>query len=54
MQFQPTSDLGEHGWTLGNNKCQIEWFKEQACTRVMDILEVDEADLGILSTNLLL
>ena len=54
MQFQLTSEPCEHGWRLENNKYQIEWFEEQACRRVMNILEVDEADLGILSTNLLL
>ena len=54
MQFQPTSEPSEHGWRLENNKYHIELFEGQACSRVMDILEVDKADLGKLSTNSLL
>ena len=54
MQFQPTSEPFEHGWRLENNKYYIEWFEGQACPRVMDILEVDKADLGKLSSNSLL
>ena len=48
MQFQPTSEPWGHGWRLKNNKYHIEWLTK------VDILKVDEADLGILSTNLLL
>ena len=54
MQFQPTSKPCEHVWRLENNKYHIECFEGQACPRVMDILEVDEANLGKLSTNSLL
>ena len=54
MQFQPTPETCEHGWRLENNKYHIEWFERPACPRVVDILEVEEADLGKLSTNLLL
>ena len=54
MQFQPTSEPCEHGWRLENNKYHIKWFEGQACPHVIGILEVDEADLGKLSTNSLL
>ena len=54
MQFQPTSEPHKRGQRLENNRYHSEWFEGQACPRVMDILEVDEADLGKLSTNLLL
>ena len=54
IQFQPMSGSCEHGWRLENTKYQIEWFEGQACPCVMDILDVNEADLGKLSTNLLL
>ena len=53
MQFQPTSEPCKHDWRLKNNKYQMEWFEGEAYFRVMDIFEVDETDLGILSTNLL-
>ena len=43
-----------HAVSANINKYHIEWFEGQACPRVMDILEVDEADLGKLSTNSLL
>ena len=54
MQFQPTSEPCEHGWRLENNRYHIKWFEGQACPHVIGILEVDEADLGKLSTNSLL
>ena len=54
MQLQPTSEPCENRWRLENNKYQIEWFEGQACSREMDSLEADKADLGILSNNLLL
>ena len=52
MQLQPTSEPCEHGWRLENNKYHIEWFEGPACPLVMDILEVNKADLAKLSTNL--
>ena len=54
MQFHPTSELCEHGWRLESNKYHTEWCKGQVCPHVIGILEVEEADLGKLSTNLLL
>ena len=54
LQFQPTSEPCEHGRRLESNKYHNEWCKGQVCPRVIDILEVDEADLDKLSTNLLL
>ena len=51
MQFQPISEPCKHGWRLENNKYHIEWLEGQACPRVMAILEVDQPDLGELSTN---
>ena len=54
IQFLPTSEPYEYGWKLENNKYQIEWFKGQACPRVMNILDIDEVDLGKLSTTLLI
>ena len=54
MQFHPTSELCEHGWRLESNKYHTECCKGQVCPHVIGILEVEEADLGKLSTNLLL
>ena len=54
MHFQPASEPCKYGWRLKNNKYQIEWFQGQVCARVMDILDIGEADLGKLSTYLLL
>ena len=52
--FRPRSEPCEYGWRLENNKYQIKWFQGQTFSRVIDILDVDKADLGKLSTNLLL
>ena len=54
MQFQPTFEPCEHGRSLESNKYHTEWCKGQVCPRVIDILEVDEADIGKLSINSLL
>lgn len=48
MQFQ----LCQYRFRLENNKCQTERLEGQACPCVMDILDVEEAELGKSSTNL--
>ena len=56
IEFQRTSKPCEYGWRLENNKCHYWMVQTRSLPLcVLDILiEVDKADLGDLSTNLLL